>query len=198
MPLVLLLQPESVTARGLLELGVYALLLIVCLGHKPLRDALLGMGTLRLAGLALFLLLAVAAQLYKSSTWTYPFATWTMYSDPAPAPTYPRYEAVLQSGATMDFPFQSVSPSRSDRAFGHGFDGLVSELAGMDEDDPARAVGAAELSEVLSEVGSVFNRRQPRDAIQAIHVSLCQVPLVGYDGQHSVSCHPVLSVGIGE
>ena len=155
------------------------------------------MGTVRLAALAFFLVAAVGAQLYKGTSWTYPLAAWTMYSDAAPAQDYPRYEAKLASGELVDFPFDRVSPSRSTLAFMSGFSSRLRQVADLPV-GAERDAAASELGGLLSQVAAIYNQHNPQESVRSVNALLCTVPLDGYSGEDSLPCQRFVPAPAGE
>lgn len=103
-----------------------------------MRNTLLETGRLRLLLFAGFLLLALTAQLFNTSSLLYPFVNWTMYADAAPPPEYPHDEAQLESGNPVIFPLHRVTPATSARSFVYSFSSRVRTIAELEAQEPVR------------------------------------------------------------
>jgi hypothetical protein len=197
--LIFYMHPSRRLVRSVQELSVYLLLLLACLSHKPIRETFLGLSTYRIALLLTFFSLAIAGQLYNVGTRTYPFIPWGMYSEVDPDREFVKYEAVLGSEKTIDFPFRHVSPSSSPRAFAESFDRRALLMARMKEGEPPIKGNnkiVAELGNPLSAVARLYNRRYPSDPIRSVHVSVCSVSIAGDQGSSILGCQPVAILGI--
>lgn len=119
-----------------------------------------------LAGLVWSLL---AGQVAGESRDTYPFVTWSMYTNPEPEPKYLELRARLASGRTVPFPLREVVPTTGVLPTRQG---VVELLEGEDGESGEDRVGERPTrgAAVVTRLVDLYNRRNPEDPVVSLEI----------------------------
>lgn len=179
-------------AWRLLEAGMILGLLLCLAAHRSLSAALGTVrGTRAIALLGLLGLVAVAQVIDKTRA-TYPFLSWSMYSEPEVMPTYVEYKATLASGRVIDFPFHEIVPTFERRSVSHG---LTRRLARRSQ-PPGHLYFIEEAERLIESLAKIYNARHPSDQIEHVEVRYRAVPLQEFEGPASIRSRHIASYAI--
>jgi hypothetical protein len=196
--LVALLRPWPARARVPAESTLYLLLALACCSVPAVRRSAAALGRLRGALLLALFVAAAAAHLTRQHGRFYPLERWTMYGSATPGVAYGRFDARLEDGSVVHFPFEEVTPSGLPRPFISHFEADLRRIrnARRDGDTAAEEAATESLSDHLVAVMAVYNRRNPGARVVAVTAARCYVNARPANRADVVSCDELVHVAL--
>ena len=169
----------------LLEACMYLGLLLFMVQQKPIVSTLRALHPPYRVFLVMLVVLMLGTQLVDRGSETFPFVGWAMYASPAHGdPQYYDYSAVSQSGREVRLDVFRVSRGLSSRLMFPLRD--IARSIDQAREGPQRQAMIAHYETMLRAVARMYDRHNPDDPIQTIHVWHCTIPLHGYRGPSSI------------
>lgn len=139
----------------IIELFAYLAILVAVYWFSGIHQYMEKLNRSLFIFLILFFYLLVVGQVNKTSSQTYPFVRWSMYSQRIPTPSYMQHVITLKDGTVKHYPYEYVTFT-SPRAFMR----KVEQLEGA-----ARDSSSVLLQETLQGLVDIYKEKNPEAEI---------------------------------